>query len=57
LSRKDGTNAGSVNDRRGKMLKGRERIAQRGREKKKDEKIRKKAQEDVRELMDQFSSW
>jgi hypothetical protein len=38
------------------MLKGRERIAQRGREKKKDENIRKKAQKDVRELIDQFSS-
>jgi hypothetical protein len=49
--------SGSVNDRWEQKLKGRERIAQRGREKKKDAKIRKKAQEDVRELMNQFSSW
>jgi hypothetical protein len=49
--------AGSVNDRWEQKLKGRERIAQRGREKEKDAKIRKKAQEDVRELMNQFSSW
>ena len=46
-----------MNDRWEQKLKGRERIAQRGREKKKDAKIRKKAQEDVRELMNQFSSW
>jgi len=45
-----------VNDREGKMLKGRERIAQRRREEEKDAKIREKAQGDVREPMDQFSS-
>ena len=50
------TRSGSVNDREGKMLKGRERIAQRRREEEKDAKIRKKAQGDVREPMDQFSS-
>jgi len=40
---------------RGRCLRG-ERIAQRRREEEKEAKIREKAQGDVRELMDQFSS-